>query len=990
MAPSMATAFNRLLPPLWRRHEPMRMRIHKADGVPQAIIEEEPEISLPVVEMPSTEAALAEIEALKARPFDLSQDVFVARLFRIDERRTLFFFMHHHTIWDGWSFDLFLKDLIAFYEGGGAGQAPLPSGYFDYAARHRQQTEDGYFSDGLEAVVKKLQPLPPVPELPVDRPRPRLFDHRGDWHAFPINREALNAIRSLAKDNRATPFIVMLSIFRAFLWRVTGTEDIVIGAPVQARETADTEPLIGCFVNTIFLREQVHAQETLSDLIDRERSVVIDAFAHQDVPVELVVERTVSTRDPSRTPLSQVMLSHQQVSGRPDQLGDVRLEQLHVNPGATPTDLMLAIMEDEDKARGVFHYSTGLFSSAQIEALSDAFEVFYRAALDAPGAELATLPLMRAETIMRVTESARGPDVPLGGLDHVAHRVRLHAAEMSDRVALIGGDEEITYAALDQQASSIAAGLRAMGVRKGDLVGLLLHRTPSVVAAILGVWRAGAAYVPLDPTYPASRLRYMIEDSGMAVILGDEHECLEGLSVARQSLDVVCQVAPRPDEDILPSPTDRAYVIYTSGSTGKPKGVENRHGPLTNFLHAMADAPGMAADDTLLAVTTLAFDISILELFLPLMVGAKTVIATRDETGDGFMLMDLIEAHAISVMQGTPATWRLLLEGGWEGRPGLKALCGGEGLPQALARELLERVGSLWNMYGPTETTVWSAVKRITDPAGITIGGPIANTSLYVLDERGELCPPGGDGELWIGGAGVATGYWGKEALTAERFCPDPFVPGGILYRTGDIARRRPDGEYVVFGRRDHQVKLRGFRIELPEIEAALMQHAAVSHAVCALKQDAAGDPALVAYIQYQPNQTATGSELRRAVRSSLPPYMVPQLFVSLTQLPLTENGKINRNALPEPAELQPRARKVIAPRNSVETALAAIWSDILSVEPVSVTDNFFELGGQSLQAAQMVARLRAREGYRISPRAVIFETLEQLAAGATPAPEDN
>ncbi|MEQ1930680.1 MAG: non-ribosomal peptide synthetase, partial [Parvularculaceae bacterium] len=441
--------------------------------------------------------------------------------------------------------------------------------------------------------------------------------------------------------------------------------------------------------------------------------------------------------------------------------------------------------------------------------------------------------------------------------------------------------------------------------------------------------------------------------------------------VAALSVDV--QRAPK---------AERAYVIYTSGSTGKPKGVENSHRALTNFIRSVVRTPGVSADDRLLAVTTLSFDISILELFAPLAAGAEVVIASAEEAADGEALIALIEAHRPTILQATPATWRMLVDAGFEAQRDLKALCGGEALTSALAGSLLPRVGELWNMYGPTETTVWSTCKKIDAPGRISIGVPIANTRLYIVGPGGGLMPGGFPGELWIGGEGVAIGYLNRPELTAERFLPDPFSGEGRVYRTGDLARRLSGGEIEHLGRIDAQVKLRGFRIELGEIEAAIETHEATARAIAAVKPDASGEPMLVAYVLYRDGMTATGSDLRRMLRASLPSYMLPQMFIEIDRVPLTGSGKIDRNALPSPAGGGEKRRRNIAPRTETESAIAAIWRDILRVADVSVTDNFFELGGQSLQAAQMAARFKERTGWRLAPRAVIFDTLEQLAAG--------
>jgi amino acid adenylation domain-containing protein len=559
------------------------------------------------------------------------------------------------------------------------------------------------------------------------------------------------------------------------------------------------------------------------------------------------------------------------------------------------------------------------------------------------------------------------------------------AREVPAAIAVVAGDRSLSYAELDARSSRVSAYLRGAGVGAGTLVGVCLQRTPDLVVALLGVLRAGATYVPLDPAFPAQRLASMVEDSGLRLVITDaESEAAvpkSDLTLLRIDRDWPAITAALPAEDVDVSADSAAYVLYTSGSTGHPKGVAVPRSALTNFLRSMRAEPGIAASDVLLAVTTLSFDIAALEIFLPLTVGAKVVLASRAEAADGVALRSLLASSGATIMQATPATWRLLVDGGWQGTAGLKVLCGGEALSSDVARQLLPRCGSLWNLYGPTETTIWSTLDRIESDQDISIGHPIANTQVHVVDAAGRPVPIGVPGELCIGGAGVALGYLRRPELTAERFIPDLFspTPGARMYRTGDLGRWLPDGRLQCLGRLDSQVKVRGFRVELGEIESVLARHPAVSQAVAAVHEDGGSLRRLVAYVVHHTPEAPTASEYRKFLRQELPDYMIPSLFVTLERMPLTPNGKVDRRALPVPYLDGHRVERV-APRTETERVIAGIWQELLKSE-VSVHDNFFDVGGYSLLSMQAIARIEAQLGVRPAPTNFIMGTLEQMAA---------
>jgi amino acid adenylation domain-containing protein len=621
----------------------------------------------------------------------------------------------------------------------------------------------------------------------------------------------------------------------------------------------------------------------------------------------------------------------------------------------------------------LWEYSSDLFDEETIGRLHAQLERLLEAAAAQPSCRVQDLPVLTADEERRILD-----DWNATGLEHdrsrcVHHLLEATAVARPDATAVVDADGKLTFRALEERANRLAHLLVERGVKPGSLVAVCVDRTADMPAAIAAVLKTGAAYVPLDPTHPAERLRYTLEDAGVACVvsLSQFAPLLADAGAPLVLLDeVAAELAVKPSTPLAVAvkPEDRAYVIYTSGSTGRPKGVEVEHRNVVAFLEAMRRKPGLGADDALLAVTTLSFDIAGLELWLPMMVGARIVIATKAEVLDGERLAALLEEQQITMLQATPATWRLLLGAVWTGKSDLKALCGGEALPKDLAQALVGRVFELWNMYGPTETTIWSTLSRIDDPnAPITVGRPIENTRVYVLDRSGRPAPIGVPGELCIGGEGVARGYHERPELTAEKFVALslPGRPGDRVYRTGDMARLLADGRVDFLGRRDHQVKVRGHRIELGEIEAVLAGHPGVDRCVVVVREDAPGDARLVGYVVEDGAGRFVEDEARTTLRARLPEYMIPNVFTVLPALPLTPNGKIDRKALPEPGRAEKTASAALddAHFTPVQRRVATAWRSVLSAERVSLHDNFFDIGGHSLLLVKLHAALRAEFG---------------------------
>jgi amino acid adenylation domain-containing protein len=640
--------------------------------------------------------------------------------------------------------------------------------------------------------------------------------------------------------------------------------------------------------------------------------------------------------------------------------------------GGTALDLTLNMWEANGCIEGSLEYRADLFDPDTVESMVGCYATLAAEIAQQPDRPIGKLPLMTRAQASEWVKESQGPRFSFPRDLQTIDLIEQQVEKTPEAIAVVSGAGRLSYRELDARSNQLARRLRAMGVGRGSVVGLCVERGLDLVIAPLGVWKAGASYVPLDPEYPAQRLSYMLEDSGAAVVV--TNRVLAG-KVPKSSAGVVLLDGEWKEEaaglEREPGGGEEvAYVIYTSGSTGKPKGVEVRHRSLVNFLKSMQQEPGIEASDRLLAVTTLSFDIAGLELYLPLVSGARVVVAPREAVKDGEALGRLLEQEQISVMQATPVSWRLMVEAGWKGRAGLKILCGGEVLGRELAEKLVASGGEVWNLYGPTETTIWSTVGRVEAGEGrVGIGHAIANTQVYVLDEGGQPVPGGVVGELYIGGEGLAKGYRNRVELTAERFVERD---GERLYRTGDLVRRRKDGNLEWMGRVDQQVKLRGYRVELQEIEAALEQQAGVEQAVVVVRNENGDGGRLTGYVTAAPGAAVESGAVRKGLRAVLPEHMIPAAIVVLDQFPLTPNRKVDRNALPAP-ETSPNGTVPLWPRTTIENQVATIWQDLLRSPHVGINDNFFDLGGHSLLVVQLQSRLR-RQFKREIPLADLFQ----------------
>ncbi|KQQ23632.1 non-ribosomal peptide synthetase [Methylobacterium sp. Leaf123] len=916
------------------------------------------------------EAALAaHLHAQAGLSFDpVAGPVARADLVRLGERLHVLVLSAHHIVCDGWSFAVLADEIASAYRAAPERLAPAPQ-----ADGHAPSAAEA--SRALDYWAGLYASLPEPLDLPTDHPRPKLRGFAGDTRSATLPGPLVAALKVLAARQGQTLNAALLAGFQVLLARLSGQDDLVVGMPMAGQPRLGEPGLVGHHADFLPLRARFDPDEPFAAHLARTGAALAEATAHADCTLGRLLRHLDRPHDPARPPLAQVQFNFQHFADAIDFGAGLRGTLAPAPKRFSTFEFTVSLSETADGLTLDATYNSALFEPATIERwIGHYLTLLGHLARDPaqPVGRVTLLDAAQRQTMLvdwNATETAHPLEV--GAM----RAFRLHARRDPDRIALRFGEETVSYGALDRWADRVAAALQGCALPAGARVGLLMRRSPGLVAAMLGALRAGIPYVPLDPAMPSARRAGIVADAGIGAMLtlaADSALVPEG---GPRIIEVDRLDGPAPTR--FPRvPADRAaYLIYTSSTTGAPKGVEVLHRGLSNLLFSMARAPGIARDDRLLAVTTVTFDIAGLELLLPLIRGAQIVIASAEEARDGHALLARLEHSGATLLQATPMTWRLLLEAGFRSRPGFKMLCGGEALPLDLARRLTEGGGELWNLYGPTETTIWSSAARV-DPAEetITVGRPIDNTSLFILDAQGEPVPVGVTGELLIGGLGLARGYLGRPDLTQRSFIasPLPECAGARLYRTGDRARYRPDGRVEILGRADHQIKLRGYRIEPGEIEAALLRQTGL-HAVVVLRPDAAGEDRLVCYFVRPESEAApTLRNLRAALARELPDYMIPSEWVRLSALPLTPSGKVNRRALPAPearpySPAEPTAAiplplkpaPVPASDDGLETTLAAIWREVLGVASVTRDDDLIALGADSLSVFRIVARAR-------------------------------
>jgi amino acid adenylation domain-containing protein len=955
---------------LVERHEALRTAFYERNGSPLARIVDAASWSVESYDLAMLLPEESEREAMQIshrearKPFALERAPLIrAILFRLSEERHLLVLVVHHIVADGWSLGILARELGAVYAGIASGkQSSLNKVIFQY------RDYVGWEKDVGEKAAEKQLPFwldrlgGPLPVLRFATNRnPLTTSSNGARVRIDIEPQMATRIQQMCRASAATPFMVLLAAFKVLLSRYTGIEDILIASATANRQKQEVIPLFGFFVNNLVLRTDLSGDPPFRDLLERVKETALSAYAHPDVPFDLLVEKLQPTRSLDHNPLTQVTFNFQNFPMQQITLPGLEVEVEDFDPGFARTDLGVEVWPHEDGYRCYFEYDRDIFEEATIRQMQQHYIHLLESVIAEPASPLSTLSLLSEAERYQILNGWNRTEVPPGPYATVVAWFQAQASKSPQAQAVVMGERTLTYGELDAQSSTLAAFLRALGIGRRAVVGVYVQRSPEMVTALLGILKAGGAYLPLDPALPAQRIDFLLSDASVALIL-TQSALRNDLADFGVPLLLVDDIEDSAEDAVADEPAaeDLAYLIYTSGSTGNPKGTEIPHRALVNLLASMLNEPGLTSSDTLVSVTTLSFDIASLEIFGPLVCGAKLVLASREQVIDPELLADLLESSAATVMQATPSTWRMLIEAGWMGCANLRAWCGGEALPPDLAESLLARVRELWNLYGPTESTIWSAAHRVKggeDP--VLIGRPIANTRMYILDSYGQPVPIGVPGELYIGGDGVARGYWKRPELTETRFITDPFDSAGRrMYRTGDLARFTRDGEIQLIGRTDHQIKLRGHRIELGEIESALARHPDVLQAVVVLHGEAPAQQ-LIAYVR----QTGGGAEteyLRAWLQAQLPEYMVPSVFIPLEEIPLTPNGKVDRRRLPLPKDsIRERALSPVNPRNQLEERIAEIWSEVLDVHHVSMQDNFFDLGGHSLLLIRVHSKLR-------------------------------
>ena len=1001
------------------RHEALRTTFRNESGVPVQVIEDEPALGpLPVTSVEQLaagereSAALDLIRKLAGIPFDLATGPLArATLVRLSPEAHVLAVVMHHIVADGWSFRVLFDELSADYEAIGRGGDPAaeepPIQYADFAVWQLEHAGDGGYASAERFWRAELADAPPALPLPADQPYPARQTSAARSIDATIDATLADALRQLAAGHGTTLFAVLLAAYAVVLARLTGSDDLLIAVPMAARTRPETESVVGLFMNTVTIRIRIDAGGTLSDLVRSVHTATARALAQQELPFARVVELARPDRDPARLPLVQVMFAMEEPWAVPDR-GELGWRPELVENGTAKFEIELTVTGAPAGPQVRVNYNRDLFCPATGQLVADGFTAILNCLAGNPGQLVADAGIMSPAELALVTSAwPDGGPVADPGATAVA---QLRAACAGDSVVAVGPDGTLTGAQVRDRARRIAAALRGHGVGVNDRVAILLPRGARLLPAILGIWSAGASYVPLDPIYPPQRLAVMLSDAGAAAIVVDSG--VEDAPVPPPATTPIAVVdlatlaaAEAPAElpsDLLPSdlpPSAVAVTIFTSGSTGRPKAVSVTQGGIGTLLSAVLPMLALGPGDRFVAATTFAFDIALVELLAPVLAGGCVVIA--EGTLDAAALRDLLTDSGATALQATPAGWRMLVDAGGIPAGVRLRMTAGEPLP----RDLADVMGSgapasagapspaaprLLNLYGPTETTIYSGGDAVQpSPAPIEIGSVIAGTQLYVLDDGLRPVPPGVIGEVYIGGAGVAHGYHGAPGMTAARFVPDPFSvrPGARLYRTGDVGRWRRSGRIELAGRADRQIKIRGYRIESGEVEAALRAQDDIAQAVVSVR-GGGDDVRLVGYLVTRSGADHPPAGLRESLREVLPDYMVPASFVVLPALPLTGSGKIDYRALPEPDWGAVPGQVRVAPRTPTESKLAAIMAELLALPaPVGVSDNFFALGGHSLTATRLVARIKAVYGVDLPIHALFSDpTVAGLAVALAAA----
>jgi amino acid adenylation domain-containing protein len=982
-----------------RRHETLRAHFESKEGRPVQVVEPSPSLEMPLDDLSRMPEDQHESEALRIckaearRPFDLTRDVlFRARLFKLGTTDHLLFLNVHHIVADGWSVNLLLRELTLLYEAFASDKpSPLPElpiQYADYAVWQREQLQGEVLEKQLAYWKKQLEGMPDLFELPANRPRPATPSYAGTEISREIPQALADGLAEFTRREGVTLFITLLAAFQSLLYRYTGLADVPVGTPIAGRNWKEVEDLVGFFVNTLVMRGDLSGDPPFRTLLGRTRTMALDAYAHQDIPFEMLVKELQPKRDMSHSPLFQIMLVLLELPQDTAKAGSLDVTTILLNSGTSKFDLNLSVRKRGKALELVAEYSTDLFDAPTIERMLGHYQRLLEGIVATPDEKISCLPLLseneRKQILVEWNDTAAA--YPKDKCLHELFEAQVERTP--EAVAVVFGEHSLTYEELNERANQLARHLKGLGVGADSLVGICVERSLEMVVGLLGILKAGGAYVPLDPEYPKERLAFMLEDSGLKVLLTQGHLAVPQGGTRLVRLDADWAVIAEQSRSNIPNvatPDNLAYVIYTSGSTGKPKGVAMGHEALVNLISWQCNDPAFSAGLKTLQFASLSFDVSFQEIFSTLNSGGTLVLITEELRRDFGSLLSFLEAGKVqrlflpfvalehltkmaAQMELFPSGLRQIITAGEQLQitPGVRSFF--EKLPDC----------SLQNQYGPTEAHVVTAFTLNGPPANWpklpSIGKPISNATMFVLDKTKLPVPVGVPGDLYISGTCLARGYLNRPTLTDEKFVFETIYSEKTirLYKTGDLARFLPDGNIEFLGRSDFQVKIRGFRVEPGEIEAALALHPKINQAVVMAREDQPGDKRLVAYITHR-NGEIPSSELAGFLGKNLPGYMIPAAFVTLEAFPLSPNGKVDRRALPKPNFELP-ADKFVPPRTPTETTLARIWCEVLALKQIGINDNFFASGGHSLLATQVVSRMR-KEFKLEMPLRILFES---------------
>jgi amino acid adenylation domain-containing protein len=969
------------------RHEALRTVIRERDGIPyQEIIPAEGFSIHYQKELPKGLNIKHYIEQEVGKSFNLSADYMIrASLVRTGDAEHILVIVLHHIAFDGWCQSIFASEIAelyqAFLNNRPSVLKPLSVQYADYSIWQRKYLESKLFKNGLDYWARALADTKPL-DLPADYSRSRQINTAGNIESIFIDAPLAGQLQKLARQEDVTLFMMMLSAFKMLLSRYSNMEDICIGSPLANRTQKETEPLIGYFVNTIPIRTQVKTTQPFLQLLQEVKQNVLNGYTWQHVPLEKIISRVVNHRSPDRHPLFQVVFVLQSnETVKPLQLDGLMLSQFDpLKLESTEFDLTCTAMETAEGIHLTLAYRTDLFQPATVQAMLKNYQTLLEAIVESPLQPVGRLNIISGQERKRVLIEYNNTRTEYPREQTIVQLFEKQAAATPNATALVFENSTLQYSELNKRANQLAHFLRKKGVGKGSIVAIAIGRSTEMIVGLMAILKAGAAYVAIPVQFPAHRIRFILQDTEAQWVLTSREYRTPINDITETGIidmeEEQQNMATQPVHDLTDtaSPEDLIYFVYTSGSTGNPKAVMTAHKHLVNYLYAMADRLQMDEKDSFLALASYGFDGSCFEIYLPLMLGSKVIIASQEAVTDGFILQKTLTRHQPAYLQATPTALRLLIDSGWRNETGAIIISGGEPINEKLRDQLISFSDQkVWNFYGPTETTLYATMQELKLTEKITIGKPIPNYSIVIADEYLQPVPVGVAGELYIGGAGVAAGYWNRPELTAEKFVTNPFseIPGGVLYRTGDLGKWDQDGKVQLIGRIDNQVKIRGFRIEPGEIEDALLHSGMVKQCLVIAKDSQSGEKQLVAYIL--PTNTFHLEQLLDYLKTTLPDYMVPAFLITVDHFKKNANGKLDKEGLPDPEPVQTARSGYMPPANELQQELVNIWEELLGVQRIGIEDNFFELGGNSLLAVRLMARLRKKFN-REFPVTLLFE----------------